>query len=217
MLTGAVATALAVGAGVAALAAVGGDASEGAKSRTTQDATRDINVPWQLVDVGRGARGLELRYLGGGCFLGDGRANVRETRDSITISVVESERVDDPSRPSEEVACTGDQRFLPLRIQLRSGVDGRRVEGGPRLAEEELWSRLRETPGRAPGFVPLVPRVIGLSPGDAVELLGHQGFHARTTGAPVGSVIRQRPRPGAAPRGWTRHRSLGTVTIVLGR
>lgn len=142
---------------------------------------------------------------------------MQESESAIDIAVRQDETVDVERPPGVGFACPANLRRHRLRVRLGSPVDGRRIEGSRRWDIGVGWSRLRRVPTPL-GYLPLVPRVVGLSSGDATDLLGTQRFHVRTIGEPGGTVMAQRPRPGTAVR--TRRRGslpgvLGTVTLVL--
>jgi hypothetical protein len=78
-------------------------------------------------------------------------------------------------------------------------------------SDRTRFSRSREVGNR---LVILVPNTVGLAPGDAVDLLAAQGFHARTTGRPGGKVVAQRPRAGKRPLRRKNGRPRPVVLVV---
>jgi len=169
------AAAAAVAAGVAGVAGVAG---------AQEQKTEEASAAWQLRGVSPDGRSLELVYEAGGCSAGDGRVVVEETFETVRVDV----RHTVPGR-SAGVACPADSRPTPLTARLSKPVHGRRVEG------QNTDHLLSDTGGR-------VPRVVGLSPGDAADLLGRRGYHVRTRGSnTTGQVGGQRPRAGSRLRG----------------
>ncbi len=168
-------------------------------------------MAWQLADVGRRGRTLKLFYESGGCGHDNGRAKVEEGRTTIEIGVRQDETTGIVGE--ENFGCTDDLRTPPLRVRLSRPVGGRRVEGGPRMGPyTRRASRLRELPN---GYLQwLVPNTVGLSPGDAVDLLGDQGLRARTTGHAQGRVVAQRPKAGKPPLKDQRGRQQAVVLVV---
>jgi PASTA domain len=161
----------------------------------------EMTTDWELLGVGRDPRVLRLVYESGGCGRDDGWAIATETADAIRIET--RQHTVTAIAGEDQVACTSDLRFVHIRARLDSPVRGRRVEGGPRTVHE-IWN-----PGR-------VPRVVGLSPGDAVHVLGRQNFLARTYGHPNGRVVSQRPRPGTRVQVEGKY-VLGTVRLKVKR
>jgi hypothetical protein len=206
-------TAAAFGA-LASVALAGGE-PPGPERTVTTDGTvvtvREMSEAWQLADVGPRARTLTLFYASGGCGHDNGRVAVEEGRTTIEIGVRQD--VTTGTVGEEGVACTSDLRILRLRAQLSRPVAGRRIDGGPRMGRDlTAVSRHRELPNG--NLRLLVPRTVGLAPGDAVDLLADQGFRARTTGRAQGRVVAQRPRAGRPPLSNRRGRPRAVVLTV---
>jgi hypothetical protein len=188
--------------GVGAAAALAGESPPGEVRTITYKGetytVREVTAAWQIGEASRNGRALKLVYGGGGCNLGNGRASVEESRDSIRIAVRQDATVD-PSAP-DGTPCTSDWRAHGLRVRLERPVRGRRIEGGPRIPRG-LMGPFRYDQ-RGDRLIPLVPRVTGLAPGDASQTLTDQWMHVRTRGGYGGIVVSQRPRAGRpAPKG----------------
>lgn len=188
-------------AGVSASAQDGGGPDYNARCGERDCRVEEMTTDWELQGVGRQPNVLRLVYGSGGCGRDDGWAIVRETRESIHLETRQHTVV--AVEGAEPLGCTSDFRFVRIVVRLDRPVGGRRVEGGPRLGED-IWGGGR------------VPRVAGLAPGDAVHVLGRQGFLARTAGDPTGRVVAQRPKPGTRVRTEGK-RVLGTVRLKVRR
>jgi hypothetical protein len=141
-----------------------------------------VAAKWQVLNVGRDSRTLTLVYESGGCRVGDGHAEVRETKSRIRIAVDEGEvvAIDTPDR---QVVCTLEIRYRTLRVRLRRPVAGRRIVGDSPVAG-----------GLSDGRV---PRLIDLAFVDAREVLHAKGFEVRRFGQRHARVTFQSPRPGS--------------------
>jgi hypothetical protein len=140
---------------------------------------RERDAPWQLAGVSADGRTLHLMYEGGGCLEADGRPVVTETDAAVTIVVHQTQQV-----PGEGEACTLEIRNLRVDAQLAAPVAGRRVLGGPPFASFVKPTRM--------------PRVTGLRRYDAARLIERCGLTVKLRGPRGGTVVRQRPRAGAA-------------------
>jgi hypothetical protein len=144
--------------------------------------------PWEILEVQRGLRTLTIIYETGGCWTGDPVLTVDERRRSIEIGV-RQQRVVGP--------CSTDIRYSPLDVHLRRPVDGRPLEGAPRIS---------------PGALPpdRTPRVVTLSSADAGRALRVQGLEPRRLGRTSGAVAFQTPLAGSRLSG-------ETVRLTVGR
>ena len=177
-------TALALGAAVA-VTAVGGPPARAAEAGAVRRA-----IAWSLVQAGPNERSLEVSFAYGGCQRAP-RAEAVESRAGLRIIV----SVEVPQQRA--VACPDFLRLARARVALRSPIRGRPLLGS--------WNV--SSAGAVPSRV--VPRVIGLAPGDARRVLAgwkaRPGLHAVTRvrhgrgGVP--RVTAQSPSPGAAAPG----------------
>lgn len=202
----------AVGLGLAAIGAVA--ILQERDDDRDQTVVREFRESWRLVEVSADGRALKLFYNGGGCATGKGRAIVQEAKSWVRIRVLQGHTVG--AKPASELLCTLELTVETVVAHLRQPVLGRRIEGDGLISPRATWSRLQR---RGDGYVVAgVPRVVGLSVGDAVELLGYQLLRARLRGSPVGRVIAQRPKPGAPVRFTSFERpAAARVTLTLGR
>jgi hypothetical protein len=171
--------------------------------------------PWRLKGIGADARTLRLGYDGGGCAIGDGRAIVRESRSGVRIQVRQGYRL--YAKHPEDTPCPANLIGYDTTARLARPVHGRRIEGS-RPIETSGAPVLRERQDGS--FAIPIPRVIGLSGKDAVELLGYQYLRPRLRGATVGFVKAQEPAPGTLVRIPARDRIplvYATVTLTLQR
>jgi hypothetical protein len=115
-----------------------------------------VSDPWWLIEVGPAERSLEIAYEFGGCE-GPGTPRAVQSRFAVTVSVSNE-------KPLGTVICPAILGIGRVSIDLSRPLAGRHVEGGSRA-----------NPIRGPfvpgGQVPAVPRLIGLTPGDARFLL----------------------------------------------
>jgi hypothetical protein len=179
-----------------------------------QVTVRRVRAPWRLIDLGRDGRTLKLVYDTSGCLHEDGHPVVHESLSAVSIDLYQGQDVG--LKPSSEVFCTGELSWKRLDVRLGRPIGGRSLEGAGRLTSQIApWSRVLR---HGNGFLVVgVPRVVGLAPGDAVELLLRQRFHPRIRGARIGRVIAQWPKPGTAVRLTSLRSSVATVTLTLGR
>jgi hypothetical protein len=150
---------------------------------------------WQVVNVSDDQQTLELAWDHNTCERPNERVTTEETPDDIRIAI-------DRDAPSGD--CSHDPFVLNyLEVRLRRPLDGRRILGGPRLAEAGYRTREGE---------PVAPRVIGLRFADARQVLRAQGFKVRRFGRAAGVVSFQSPPPETRVTP-----SLRTVRLTLGR
>lgn len=144
---------------------------------------------WELVQVGPHERLLEITYHFGAC-------------ETTSVQKVQSRRRIEISVSSQQEVLTGNESCpaieyrRTLRIALTRPLDGRPVEGGER-------GNVEDGPYVGPGDgtrYPAVPRLTGLSPGDAKFLLRGLRLNAvvhvvgETSGLP--RVVSQSPAAG---------------------
>ncbi len=169
--------ALLAGSWGAITAHAGSAAPDGCVAYTTRRVPPDtqcLNMPWELQEAGPGATGAQITVLGKVCATGPSggeiapNAVVHQTASAIQIQAVERR----PPNGGWQQDCGG---YWGLTVQFQRGsIDGRPIEG-------ENWpSKLRY--GSLRGFVPGLPRLLGLSPAQAQRVLWLEGFHARLKG-----------------------------------
>jgi hypothetical protein len=133
-----------------------------------------------LLGVSGDGRSLSLAYEAGGCNRQDGRPAVIENADSVIVTIRQT-----TATPGEGEGCTAELLFPRVTVPLKAPLAGRRIRGGPRSRERVSAS--------------VVPRVIGMSRGDALTALRAQALRSRTVGrVRQGRVVQQNPRPGTA-------------------
>ncbi len=178
-------------------------------------AVRCVEAPWRLLEAGPGGRSVVLQHGPiDACFGGPGRALVTTTAKTIDISVFTWAGED-----GLEMACS--QRLV---VRLPSPIDGRRLIGqstGLRGRGIQFLPAIYLTrPVPDPPFsnleMPLVPRILHLSPPDATGVLRLQGFRPITIGHGR-EIVHQRPGRGQVAPGSTRkHPYAGSVQLTLG-
>ena len=179
-----------------------------------------VSVPqWWLLEAGPQARSLVIGYLqGDGCSL-PASATVHESATSIRITL--RQRVFIPG-PGE--GCTDEAKYSRLTVALRSTIAGRHVaqplpaRSGPYALRLSILylSRPVPDPPYSDILLPLVPRVIGLSPADAARVLRQEQFRAVVHGH-GDEVTRQSPQRGRlAPGSAAAHPFAGVVQLVIG-
>jgi hypothetical protein len=165
-----------------------------------------MDFPWQLAEVGPGARSL---VIGLPCIPYRSGTVPRpvvvtdESRSQIRIHVFIRHRA--LVRPGRfHAACNGFEV-----AKLRAPIEGRRLIGQslpPQLTFAQLSTRMAG-----------VPRLLGLAPAQAMRLLQVQGYHAQLTGSGR-QIVAQTPGWGLADLGDARNRDTGhgDVTIAAG-
>jgi hypothetical protein len=151
-----------------------------------------MDLPWQLLEVGPGARWAMITIAPScvasphGKDLAAPTTVVRQTRSAIRIRAFAR----DPKYGHfGEKNCGG---HWALAVRLPSAIDGRKIEG-------QSWpSRLRY--GSFRRNVLGLPRLLGLSPAQALRVLWLEGFHARLAGRGR-QVVAQIPGWGLTDRG----------------
>jgi hypothetical protein len=120
-----------------------------------------VRVPWTLLSVDEDRRGLDLLYRAGGCLRGEPVISVHETNDVIRVTV------EVPDESSLRKICPLDALTPRPNVRLNSQVGGREITG-PRFFLQSsgmYWKSVQMGPTKQ--YVNLVPRVIGLAPGQA--------------------------------------------------
>jgi hypothetical protein len=136
---------------------------------TASEPTRSVLDPWWLIEVGPAERSLEIAYESGGCE-GPGTPRAVQSRFAVTVSVSNE-------KPLGAVICPAILRLGRVSVDLSRPLAGRHVEGA---------SRANPGPFLPGGQVPAVPRLIGLTPGDARFLLA--GLRLRGSVRVVGTA-----------------------------
>jgi hypothetical protein len=139
-------------------------------------------IGWALTEAGTDGRSLEVAVGFGGCQSSP-RAKAIETTRAIIVGVT----IKAP-RPSVQADCLSMAQLDVMRVPLREPIHGRPISGA------------REArPGRAV-YGPLVPRLTGLSPGEALDIAKRLGYKTRLVApdraASASEVIRQTPAAG---------------------
>ena len=144
-------------------------------------------VPFEVLSVSFDLRTLTVAYESGACWQGDRQIGLREDGQAITLAVART-RVD---------GCTEPPEYRRFRVRLSRPVDGRLIQGTPRIdAAPQLERRT-------------APRVIDLAAGDARRALALQGFRTRSIGRRNGTVAFQSPLPNTT--------AAGVVRLTIGR
>ncbi len=147
-------------------------------------------------------------------------ATLRASRSVLRIQL--RQRVYMPG-PGE--GCTNELEISRLVVPLYAAVDGRHVEqpGMPPLRRGttrtlvSYLSRWVPDPPYPEEAIPLVPRVTGLFPADAIRVLRQQGFHVVIHGHGT-NVIAQSPSRGhLAPGTTAAHPFAGVVALRTSR
>jgi hypothetical protein len=135
--------------------------------------TRCMNLPWQLVEVGANARSIVVT-VPADCFgsaSGEARSPrpvVHETSSAIHIRMVTR------GHPTFRHGRLDTTCSWSVLVQLHAPIRGRRLDG-------QSWPSHLRFGGLRRGVVGL-PRLLGLSPAQALHLLWLEGFHARLMG-----------------------------------
>ena len=165
--------------------------------------TRCMIMPWVLAEAGPGARSVYIT-LARGCFGGYPTTRVVQTTAAIRIRAfawhpgIRHGRLD--------MTCGGGS----TEVELRSPIDGRRIEG------ESARGRLRYD-----SAFPLpppygLPRLLGLSPAEAIHTLSLYGFRAQLSGTGP-EIVAQVPGWGLfGPRRLSPVRYPGVTKLVAG-
>jgi hypothetical protein len=167
--------------------------------------THCLLMPWQVAEAGVGAQSIYLA-LAPGCFSGYPRTQVRQDRGAIRIRVIGWRPAINHGRL--DLTCGSS-----ASVRLQSPIHGRRIEG-------QSWpSRLRFgslSRGLAPRPLGL-PRLLGLSPAQALRVLWLYGFHGRVSGSGP-EVVSQLPGWGLVGTDRSRpHPFSGTAELTAGR
>jgi len=158
-----------------------------------------VRVPWTVLSVGEDLRSLDLLCRAGGSIRGEPVISVLESRTEIVITI------EMPDRSAIE-------EFAPLvgltprpSVRLKAEVGGRKI-GGPEFFTQAggmYWKNVAQGPTQR--MVNLVPRVIGLSPEQALDVLRSQDFRPQLSGPAGSQIVRQDPQPDDAGVTRTRH------------
>jgi PASTA domain len=214
---GILATGVVMGIGYAALASSGGHHGRVTGTRLHVAGTaRSVLVPshvapypWVLLEAGRADRSLVVQARPPLCG-GKAHAVLRENGTTITVQVEGTVIV-----PRGGVICATSLATPHLTVPLASPVAGRRIVGED-LSIRRLSFGYLNGPGPGTLLRPLVPRVVGLSPADAVHLLAVQGFRPTVTGS-GSEIVRQSPARGKPALGAKPHSDDGgVVRLVVG-
>jgi hypothetical protein len=144
-------------------------------------------IPWRFQEVGVDGRSLEVTFGYGGCQT-DPRGTALETAYAIRLHVTVQAPVSSAHALCPAIAASGE-----LRVSLRRAVAGRPISGAKEAPPRKVISS-----SRANG--PLVPRLTGLFPGDALRVARGLGFATSVVQeagiATPAEVISQIPAPG---------------------
>lgn len=172
---------------------------------STSTAPRGRPTPWWPLEAGADAQSVVVEEQASalGCPVGKGRVIVEETSTSIRLHI---------NQRYHEGLCQEMAREYVLTAQLRAPIDGRRIEGAGLI----WWPRglyLFKTVGKR--AVPLVPRLVGLAPDQAVQILATEEFRAKVIGTGR-EVAFQAPERGGATADNRGSGLGGTVTLTTG-
>jgi hypothetical protein len=142
-----------------------------------------VAVQWTLLTVGDDLRSLLVTFPSGPHAVGQELVSVRETADEIWISVELPDIRSMPGSAVPLVAIVGREI-----VRLRSPIGGRSI-GGPE--DSPSWRPVSYLTYGKIGA--LVPRVLGLSPGDAQRLLRSQGLTPRLPSGEGREIVAQDP------------------------
>lgn len=162
-----------------------GSAGHAADGRTGVGRGQHLErVTWQVAETGRTGRSVVLQYIPQACAAGPAKARVSQSLQRIRVVLMQPvPRL----APGESCAVGGNGASRRVTVRLRSDLDGRWIEGTTaRLHLAYLLSRHR---------IPLVPRLVGLAPRQAREVLQAQRFRSAVRGMGR-QVVAQSPARG---------------------
>lgn len=159
-------------------------------------------MPWQVAEAGPGARSIYIS-LATGCFSGDPTEQVEQTRTTIRIQAFSWRPTIHHGRL--DLTCASS-----ATVKLHAPIGGRQITG-------ESWPTPLRFGSLAHEFVirPLgLPRLLGLSPRQAVRVLWLYGFHAHLTGKGR-EIVTQIPGWGLVGTNRTRPEPYTGVTELI--
>lgn len=192
-------------------------AASGHHASASARASNAVRVPWVVLEAGPGARSLLIQYRAARCATRPGRARLREGRSAIAIVVRQPVPDTQHARFCSEIGTV-----TRLRIRLSAPISGRTIvgEGYPWTLGRGSVSYLgkpMQDPPQPEVVLPLVPRVLGLSPPEATRVLSREGFRVKVTGAQGREVTGQDPSRGQLAPGSTPAAPYeGLVTLTTG-
>ncbi len=144
-----------------------------ASASTVPSRAAEVQTQWRFGGISPSQSTLRIVTRGGGCSKSIPPL-VEETASAVRITARNL-------NPDVRAPCTADIRFDTVYVQLAAPLSGRRLSGA---------SLERQMPPSPP------PRVVGLSPGDAVTVLRAAGASpaivGRRTAAGLRRVVAQR-------------------------